>query len=51
MNNLPNSPKAALSRRKFLDAALTGTTATLARRDLDEIFQYRTRLRPVSRCT
>lgn len=30
MNNLPNSPKAALSRRKFLGTALAGTTATLA---------------------
>jgi carbonic anhydrase len=30
MNNLPNSPKAALSRRKFLGTALAGTAATLA---------------------
>ena len=30
MNNLPNSPKATLSRRKFLGTALAGTTATLA---------------------
>ena len=30
MNNKPNSPKAALSRRKFLGTALAGATATLA---------------------
>jgi carbonic anhydrase len=30
MNNLPSSPKAALSRRKFLGTALAGTAATLA---------------------
>jgi carbonic anhydrase len=30
MNNLPTSPKAALSRREFLGTALAGTAATLA---------------------
>jgi carbonic anhydrase len=30
MNNLPSSPKVALSRRKFLGTALAGTAATLA---------------------
>ena len=46
MNNLPNSPKSALSRRKFLGTALTGTAATLAGATLMSSLQHRTRSRP-----